>query len=383
MMPTLPFNLITTILLMLPVKTLVKFQGVCRAWRDLIRDPIFIKTDHFQNWASKGNNYLLCVPLEPTPGRVFRLLSDKTFERALDIQIPFEPVSMSLIVIGSCNGLLCITDLDNYGTIIYLYNPSIRKYRTINSPIVDIFGISNRRYINIALEFAYHDQANDYKIVRIVSRGGDVDVDGDKVNVSFSKIEVYSMITNSWKDIDVDYFPWSMLGIRSKASLNESVHWMVKHRDVNEDVPVILAFHFGNEAFQQISLPNYEDDLMEYIGTIKGNLSLFLFHVLYEDPLEEQCYLWVMKEYGVVGSWTKMYAVNINPNINPRVVTLLMFTTNEEIIFENGEEDVVSYHLGRKTIRSLGLEEQGYFNFVNYTESLVLLEGYYYGPQEG
>ncbi|KAG8363909.1 hypothetical protein BUALT_Bualt19G0071500 [Buddleja alternifolia] len=383
MMPTLPFDLITIILLMLSTKTLVKFQGVCRAWRDLIRDPIFIKT-HFQNWASKGNNYLLYVPLEHTPSRVFRLLSDKTFERALDIQIPFEPISMGLIVIGSCNGLLCITELNNFGTIIYLYNPSIRKYKTINSPITDISGQSDRRYINIALGFAYYDQTNDYKIVRIVSRDEDVDEDGDNVDVNFSyevaniKIEVYSMITDSWKNIDVDYFPWGMLGIKSKASLNESVHWLVNHRDGNEDVTAILAFHFGNEMFRQISLPNYGADLMECIGIIKGNLSLFLYHVVYEDPLEEQCYLWVMKEYGVVGSWTKMYSITVNP----RVVTPLMFTVNEEIIFENGE-DVVSYHLGRKTIRSLGLEEQGYFNFVTYTESLVLLEAYNHEPQEG
>ncbi|KAG8367361.1 hypothetical protein BUALT_Bualt16G0064100 [Buddleja alternifolia] len=218
-------------------------------------------------------------------------------------------------------------------------------------PTKTLVKFQDRRYINIALGFAYYDQTNDYKIVRIVSRDEDVDEDGDNVDVNFSyevaniKIEVYSMITDS---------------------------------DGNEDVTAILAFHFGNEMFRQISLPNYGADLMECIGIIKGNLSLFLYHVVYEDPLEEQCYLWVMKEYGVVGSWTKMYSITVNP----RVVTPLMFTVNEEIIFENGE-DVVSYHLGRKTIRSLGLEEQGYFNFVTYTESLVLLEAYNHEPQEG
>ncbi|KAG8363911.1 hypothetical protein BUALT_Bualt19G0071700 [Buddleja alternifolia] len=266
MMTTLPFDLITIILLMLPTKTLVKFQVVCRAWRNLIRDPIFIKT-HFQNWASKG--------------------------------------------------------------------------------------------------FAYYDQTNDYKIVRIVSRDEDV-VEGS-VNVNAgssyqaanSKIEVYSLITNSWKNIEVDYFPWGVIDIRSKAFLNESVHWLVNHRDVDKDVMVILAFHFGNEVFQEISLPNYEDDgddLMEYIGIIKGNLSLLLFHLIDQVRWEEQCYLWIMKEYGVVGSWTKMYSITVHP----RIVAPLMFTINEEIIYENGEEDVVSCHLGRKTITSLGLEEQAH-----------------------
>ncbi|KAG8372877.1 hypothetical protein BUALT_Bualt12G0112800 [Buddleja alternifolia] len=139
------------------------------------------------------------------------------------------------------------------------------------------------------------------------------------------------MITNLWKNIEVDYFPWDVLDMRSKAFLNESLHWIANLRDFDEDVMVILAFHFGKEVFQQISLPNYKDDgddLIGYTGIIKGNLSLFLFHLEYRDPWEEKCYLWAMKEYGVVGI---------------------------------------------KIIRSLGLEKQGNFDLVTYTESLVLL----------
>ncbi|KAG8372876.1 hypothetical protein BUALT_Bualt12G0112700 [Buddleja alternifolia] len=247
MMSTLPFDVITFILLMLPTKTLVKFQGVCKAWRDLIRDPIFIQ-NHFQNWASKGNNYLLYVPFEHMPTYACRLLCAKTFERALDILIPFELVTVNLIVIGSYNGLLCITDINNLN--------------------------------------------NDYKIVRIVSRDEDVVVGGVNVNSGFCYEAADSKI---------------------------------------------------------------------------------------EDPWEENCYLWVMKEYGVVGSWTKMYSINVNP----RVVILIMFTMDEEIIFENDEEDVLSYHLGMKLIRSLGLGEQAYFDLVAYTESLVLLEDYHDELEEG
>ncbi|KAG8372879.1 hypothetical protein BUALT_Bualt12G0113000 [Buddleja alternifolia] len=281
---------------MLPTKTLVKFQGVCKAWRDLIRDSIFIK-NHLRNWASKGNNYLLCVPFEHTPGSAFTLLCAKTFERALNIPIPFEPDAVNLIVIGSYNGLLT---------------------------------------------------------VRIVSRDEDAVEGGVNVNFGFCyeaadcKTDVFSMITDLWKKIEVDYFPWDVLDMRSKSFLNESVHWMANHRDVNEDIMVILAFHFAKEVFQQISLPNYEDDgddLIGYTGIIKGNLSLFLFHLEYRDPWEEKCYLWVMKEYGVVASWTKMYSITI--------------------------------------IRSLRQEEQGYFDLVPYTESLVLLEDYDDELEEG
>lgn len=365
MMPTLPQDIITVILLMLPTKSLLVFWNVCRAWRDIIRDPVFIKR-HFQSRASKGNSYLLYAPLEHRNyDRAFRLLCDRSFDEALDIEFPVELRDVSFIVVGSCNGLLCLTNTDSYGTVIYLCNPFIRKCRTINIPITGLLRSSEDcLHVHIALGFGYFDQTDDYKIVRIALSS----------EIDMVKIEVYSMITDLWRDIEVDYFPWEVIETRPEALVCDSIHWKAISGDTDEDVMVILAFHLGEELFRQINFPDYGadgSDFVEFIGVFKGHLSVFLFRLMDEHPDYEKCYLWVMNEYGVESSWTKMYSITVASG----VMSPIIFTRNDEIIFEDGDFDLNVYRFDSSTLEYLGVEEQGHLNLVTYTDSLVLLEG--------
>ncbi|EYU24249.1 hypothetical protein MIMGU_mgv1a015475mg [Erythranthe guttata] len=155
--------------------------------------------------------------------------------------------------------------------------------------------------------------------------------------------------------------------------MGDSVHWKADYRDGDEGIPVILAYHMGEEVFRQIGLPNYKadgKDLVEHIGVYKGNLAMFVFHQSDHFSWHKNCHLWVMNEYGVVSSWTKLYTVVIDAG----VVTPIMFTNNDEIIFEDGECDLTVCHFESNTISYLGVEDQGYLNFVTYNGSLVMLE---------
>ncbi|GFP87929.1 F-box protein cpr30 [Phtheirospermum japonicum] len=351
---------------MLPTEALVKFQCVCTDWRDLIRDRNFIKKHH-RYLASKGKSYLLLIPSEHTTDRAFRLLCDKTFDRALDIELPLDLIPTSFVIVGSFNGLLCLADTTSFGTTIYMCNPSIRKYRTINFPITDV---------NISLGFGYHDETDDYKVVRIASSPLEEDVTVNYIGfetLNNTKIEVYSLTTNLWKDIEVDNFPWELFDARSDVVVNESIHWKAIYRDTHEDIMVILAFHIGEEVFRPLSFPNYlsdGEDLMEYVGVYKGSLSLFVFHLADQDPWDEKCYVWVMREYGVVSSWTKVHSVRINPG----VVTPHTFTQNNEIIYENGRGETVVYHFDTHTTTVLIGQEQAFLDSVTYVDSLVMLQ---------
>ncbi|KAK4424529.1 hypothetical protein Salat_1646300 [Sesamum alatum] len=102
----------------------------------------------------------------------------------------------------------------------------------------------------------------------------------------------FSSITNSQKNVVVEFFLWSMFDIKSELVVCDSIHWKAFFRDTNKDVLVILTFHLGIETFQQIRLPNYDvdgEDLLEYVRLYKENLSLFLFHqVDHQHPWQEQ-----------------------------------------------------------------------------------------------
>ncbi|KAL0348117.1 UNVERIFIED_CONTAM: F-box protein [Sesamum angustifolium] len=366
--------------MMLPTDSLVRFQCVCKAWRDLIRDSTFIN-QHLELRKSKGKGYLLSVLMDYDPDRTFSLLCDKTFEEALEIHIPFQSAEMSLIVIGSCNGLLCLSDTQRYGTALYLCNPYIRRYRVINHPITGVGESSDPKNDSIVLGFGYYDKTDDYKIVRVVAPDDEHDDDLDLSSkhcktAEHIKVDVYSSIANSWKNVVVESFPWSLFDVRSELVVCDSIHWKAFYRDTNEDVLAILTFHLGNETFGQIRLPNYEEDgedLMEFVGLYKGKLSLFLFHqVDPQHPLQDHfCYLWVMMEYGVESSWTK----TLNITVDPGIVRPLVFTRYDEIIFADSEQDLVVCHFDSNTAKIVRLAERGYLNFTSYMDSLVLLEG--------
>ncbi|KAL7082963.1 hypothetical protein ACP275_14G132700 [Erythranthe tilingii] len=290
----LPFHIIIVILSMLPAKALAKFQCVCKAWKNIIRDPQFVK-EHFKIKAAKGKAYLLYVPLDSTNERAFTLLCDETFDHAVEFKIPSEFRDMSFIIIGSCNGVLCFTDANSFGDV------------------------------DFALGFGYYEQMNDYFIIRIA-------IVSDEEDDATCKIERWGR----------GYFG-------------------------------NLGYHMGEEVFRQKGLPNYKadgEDLVEHIGVYKWNLSMFVFHLSDHYSWNKNCHLWVMNEYGVVSSWTKLYTVVIDAG----VVTPIMFTNNDEIIFEDGECDLTVCHFESNIISYLGVEDQGYLNFVTYNGSLVMLE---------
>ncbi|KAL7082967.1 hypothetical protein ACP275_14G133100 [Erythranthe tilingii] len=308
---------------MLLAEALAKFQCICKAWKNIIRELQFVK-EHFQIQASKGKDYLLYVPLDRTNESAFTLLCDETFDQALEFEIPYEFHDMSFIIISSCNGVMCFTDANSFGSTLNLCNPSIRKYKTVINPIFDGVELSYQGDVDFALGFGYYEQMNDWFIIRIA-------ILSDEEDEATSKIEVCSMVAD--------------------------------YRDGDERISVILAYHMGEDVFRQIGLPIYKVDgenLVEHIRVYKGNLYMLVFHLSDHYFWHKNCHLCVMNEYGVVSSWTKLYTVVIDVG----VVMPDMFTNNDEIVFEDGDN----------TISYLGVEDQDYLNFVTYNGSLVMLE---------
>ncbi|XP_012833664.1 PREDICTED: putative F-box protein At2g02030 [Erythranthe guttata] len=205
----LPLHIIIVLLSMLPAEALAKFQGICKDWKNIIREPQFVK-EPFQIQTSKGKDYLLYVPLDRTNESAFTLLCDETFDQALEFEIPSEFRDMSFIIISSCNGVMCFTDANSFGSTLNLCNPSIRKYKTF--------------------------------IIRIA-------ILSDEEDEATSKIEVCSMVASSWKNLEVDYFPWEIIELKLEVLMRDLVHWKGNYRNGDERISIILAYHMGEDVF--------------------------------------------------------------------------------------------------------------------------------------
>ncbi|XP_030934863.1 uncharacterized protein LOC115960220 [Quercus lobata] len=206
---------------------------------------------------SYNNGYVQYTDYDDDTGSCWKELrtvvcnSDHTATEISRLKIPFYRVN----VISLCNGIFCLECYDNrhVNTILHLWNPSIRKFKMLSVPY------NNYHYAySFTLGLAYHSQNNDYKILRIVSY---VEVFG--VKLPPAEAEVYTLSTDSWR--------------RSVISFES---------DSEPNVGSIFQTHAELVVF-------------------KGSLAMIVF-VESEFGLIDRYHLWVMSEYGVVESWTKI-----------------------------------------------------------------------------
>lgn len=362
----LPTEIILAIIVRLPVEFIVICMSVCKDWYNFIKKPNFINShleySYFQK--SMSDAYLLYLH-----ERKFSLFSCVTFDLALEIEFPFqkfaEPYGYSwfFTFVGSVHGLVCVFDPYGDGQPIYLINPSIRKWRALHSS-----GIAHRTISitsKVVLGFGYHQESDDYKIVRFLEWEKDLEhlLDLEHLFIE-SDVEVYSFRTNSWEEIEVPEFPWFVVSEVSSALVNECLHWVAINWDTKKYV--ILSFHVGEEELEEIRIPEFgsppnEPDLV--VGILKECLCL----CTYEG--NERCYVWMMKEYGDAESWTLL----INIVIQEKVRRCLFFTDYDQILMEDGEGDMLLYDVDNDVYAYL--EDPGdRIQFASYMESLVLLE---------
>ena len=93
--------------------------------------PNFMST-HLSNLLSRNDHdYVIYIPKTIVVPYICIVASEPTFEKISQFQMPstFQPGMVELV--GSSNGLFCLTHLRNYKSlvnVVYLWNPSIRNY---------------------------------------------------------------------------------------------------------------------------------------------------------------------------------------------------------------------------------------------------------------
>ncbi|XP_039688743.1 F-box/kelch-repeat protein At3g23880 [Medicago truncatula] len=273
--PFLPEELIVEILLRLSVKSLLQYksQTCIHSWS-------------LSLWGI-ANCHFVSYPLKP-------LLDNPSISAEL------EPASFetrhSTSIIGSCNGLLCLRDSSGFT----LWNPSI-KLKSKSSPTIVAFDLFRLLYYG----FGY-DQVNDrYKVPAVVQNG---------YNLDETKTLIYTFGEKDWTTIQK--FPCDprcdpgRLGVGKFVS--GTLNWIVNNKDV------IVSFDLEKETYEEIWLPQY--DGVNHVLYVSSNcICVSIDH-------SKKTVVWMMKEYGVVESWTKMMIIphdKLTWDVRPLVVYLM------------------------------------------------------------
>lgn len=112
MIPILPSEFVTEILLRLPVKSLLQFRSVSKSWLNLISSSEFIKFHLDLSANNKDNSHhRLMYNHNFKEGSLKSLLYESdVIEAPHDLNYPMKDHQRPFQIVGSANGLICLIE---------------------------------------------------------------------------------------------------------------------------------------------------------------------------------------------------------------------------------------------------------------------------------
>ncbi|XP_030967187.1 F-box/kelch-repeat protein At3g06240-like [Quercus lobata] len=366
----LPDDIVLNILTWLPAKSLIRFRCVCKPWNSSFTTPNFIST-HLNNFAhahdnDNGDGYIIHMPrhtraMNSSNRPICTVALDRTFDRIFDIEVPFDLPSGLSKIVGSCNGLLCLATSTN---VIYLWNPSVRKFKRLPDSGLRITGF-------VKLGFAYHSENNDYKVLKILSYPW----------IGLNLTQVYSLSSDSWRRVGMSLRANVKASDDSFLSLaplvSGALHWMSRVVEGEEErkVEVIMSFDVNSEEFRMLRMPDGAMSIVRFqtrLASFKGKLAFLTFGQS-EQRGAYQYSIWVMREYGVLESWNKLFVVPLE-----RFSVCIAFTMCGSLLthcHETNNQEEKFVLVDTKTLHEKDFDIQQPLSVATFMESLTLLDG--------
>ncbi|XP_042515314.1 F-box protein CPR1-like [Macadamia integrifolia] len=323
-----PEDLILDILTMLPVNSLLRFRCVSKLWFALIRDPGFIKMHLTRSLATNTN--LSLISIKSSNFYLYSLDFEDCKQETLELNHPLKFPRHGTELVGSCNGLLCISNY-RYRNI-FLWNPSTRRYKKL--PYIPTETPFNRLPPHLAAYgFGYEPITEDYKLVKVVSF---YDIDDNSIRLN---LNIYSLITNSWRGIGD--MPFVIFENPNGVYADSTIHWIVKRWKEN----FMISFDLKDEEYREVSLPacTVKDKFGMNLGVLGGQLC-----VLYDFSIRVE--IWMLKNYGVRDSWAKLFSIEESIMREPfRFLKPICYSKHGGVLLQNYSESLVVYdpHTGR------------------------------------
>ncbi|KAI9081466.1 hypothetical protein K1719_036612 [Acacia pycnantha] len=349
----LPQEIVTNILKRLPVKSLIRFQCVCKDWKNLFKIPSFI-AEHVRHSTQQDS----ILPFK-CRDRDYLCLINRDMQ-VLKYETPPQPSLVDRCdIIGSSNGLLCL----DYKSSFILWNPATRE--VLREPKVP--GICQ-------VGFGFSPIVNDYKIVTLsVSR-----LDG----VQVYSVQVFSVSTGSWKEVE------KLKGIKAFVapgfSVDGAIFWF---GFCNPTERRLISFDIAAESFALIPIPRSAHVTSSSTLTAYENKLAMLSRtrVEYKSGIESPksfssnfvIKLWVIEKCADTSGerwiWTQVYTSNRFPD--PGFFIIPMTIWGNEIVgfgIPKGEKVLAFYNLHTNEFKAFDMGKYFIQRVIwHYAESLV------------
>ncbi|PIA54739.1 hypothetical protein AQUCO_00900961v1 [Aquilegia coerulea] len=323
-----PEEILIEIFSRLPVKLLLQCKCLSKNWYKLISSPHFVRLHHHHLNANQYNERILFASSSNHQSVILHSLDHKTDN---DTTAEYKSLCLptnKIIVAGSCNGLVW---------------------------------------------FGCDPLTNTYKAVRI-------DVYSSTVNLGYCEAYVYTLGTKEWRRLTRVS---RLLNINTVPHVNGALHWF-KLTDYSKwtDTPrwinsvSIVSFNVGREEFLEvpwISLPKVYHNTL---GLLQGCLASYAFDY-YGDGSTD---IWLMKDYGVKESWTKI--LSIPTQVERKIIEPIIIGEKGEILFarkfwlSRNKGHLYAYDPMSNSANEYAKDIIAWFDVYTYVESLVQIPSY-------
>ncbi|KAL3506829.1 hypothetical protein ACH5RR_032211 [Cinchona calisaya] len=309
----------------LPFKYLIRFQCVSKSWKALFSDPLFMK--------ARNRRQIIVTSFEPSVDT----LDIEASEVPRLVEVKFPRTDDMFQVLGSCDGVL-LSILD--GLSLLLWNPGTRIFHKLP-------GIGSRDDTYVFYGFGYDESSDDYKVVR-----GNCYTDylyDDDGNVDYSRrgkkreVHVYSRRSNSWKI--VENCPYDEVLQVNGAYVDGFLYWLVYKKKGQELYKRIGSFDLAEQKFKVLPQPKFNGHIL-HLGDLEGFLCVVCNHY---DSSPGGWTIWVMKEYGIRESWTKLIKIPIF--VRTPFVIPLCIRKDQELVMQISDRKIVKYNPKKKEVQ--------------------------------
>jgi len=293
-------------------------------------------------------------------------------------------LSSHCMVVGSCNGLLCLLFHSEITSPIVTYlktwfrfwNPATR----IRSEILGLLRYSTPHYdigmltllCRFKFTFGYESLSKTYKVVAF------------RVKKNEGEVKVFSQGNNSWRNIQsFPVLPLNLLPSRRRRGpccLNDGVHfrgtinWLAMYNQpiIRVEQFVIVSLDLSTESYKQLLPPPGFNEVPFFQPVLRVLMDSLCFSY---NSKKTEFVLWHMKEHRVQESWAQLLKISYQNlhihNINDTFELVCLYVKGDVVIFaKENSNQIFIYNLKDKTVKR-SVNRIRWYRSMDYAESLV------------
>jgi len=382
-------ELIVKVLTFLEVKSLMRMRCVCKSWKTLMSDPVFVKM-HLKKQSTRMT-HLLALLAHKAKGSgdcravpISRLLETTSNSITFTDNDPYYQFNYQDAgrIVGSCNGLVCLQGLSSNSEYheysLSFWNPSTRK----KSETLVSFRYYGNKYNMCKFAFGYDNSTDTYKVVVLCLKW-------DNNRLVTTAARVFTLGDSVWRDINFPLvYAWD--GVYLKNSIN----WFARRRfychmkNLTIEQLVIISFDLGTETHKQFMLSRWYDEELHIPRKLSLTLSVLMDCICFSYDIKGTHFvIWQMKEFGDDESWVQFLKIsyrnlqldckfrNLEPRYIPEYIVcpLCVSENGDKLIFAiNHTDQAIVYNLRDNRVNRIKSTNQiPWFNAKGYVESLV------------